>query len=50
LRKESTEHRILARQIDAVGKLSENFAAKRMNASIKKALKGKSLDQIENNQ
>ena len=50
LRKESTEHRILARQIEAVGKLSENFAAKRMNASIKKALKGKSLDQIENNQ
>jgi len=50
LRKESTEHRILARQIEAVGKLSENFAAKRMNASIKKALKGKSLDQIEPNQ
>ena len=50
LRKESTEHRILARQIEAVGKLSENFAAKRMNASIKKALNGKSLDQIENNQ
>ena len=50
LREESTEHRILARQIEAVGKLSENFAAKRMNASIKKALKGKSLDQIENNQ
>jgi molecular chaperone HscA len=50
LRKESTEHRILARQIEAVGKLSENFAAKRMNASIKEALKGKSLDQIENNQ
>ena len=50
LRKESTEHRILARQIEALGKLSENFAAKRMNASIKKALKGKSLDQIENNQ
>ena len=50
LRKESTEHRLLARQIEAVGKLSENFAAKRMNASIKKALKGKSLDQIENNQ
>ena len=50
LRKESTEHRILARQIEAVGKLSENFAAKRMNASIKKVLKGKSLDQIENNQ
>ena len=50
LRKESTEHRILARQIEAVAKLSENFAEKRMNASIKEALKGKSLDQIENNQ
>jgi molecular chaperone HscA len=50
LRKDATEHRVLARQIEAVGKLSENFAAKRMNASIKEALKGKSLDQIENNQ
>ena len=50
LRKESADHRILARQIEAVAKLSENFAEKRMNASIKEALKGKSLDQIENNQ
>jgi molecular chaperone HscA len=50
LRKDATEHRVLARQIEAVGKLSENFAAKRMNVSIKEALKGKSLDQIENNQ
>jgi molecular chaperone HscA len=41
------EHRVLARQIEAVGKMSESFAARRMDASIKSALKGQSLDEIE---
>jgi molecular chaperone HscA len=38
---------VLARQIEAVGKMSESFAARRMDASIKSALKGQSLDEIE---
>ena len=44
LRQISDDHRQLARQIEVVGKTSEDFAAKRMDASIKRALAGLSLD------
>jgi molecular chaperone HscA len=47
IRAETTQHRVLARQIEAVGKTSEAFAARRMDASIKRALAGRSLDEIE---
>ena len=47
IRVETTQHRVLARQIEAVGKTSETFAARRMDASIKRALAGRSLDEIE---
>jgi molecular chaperone HscA len=47
LRLETTEHRVLARKIEAVGKTSETFAARRMDASIKSALAGQSLEDIE---
>ena len=47
LRVDTLEHRVLARQIEALGKLSESFAARRMDASIKNALAGQSLDDIE---
>ena len=38
VRDSSTEHRVLLRQIESVGKVSEEFAARRMDASIKNAL------------
>ena len=41
----STDHRELTRQIKAVGKSSEEFAARRMDLSIKRVLTGRSLDQ-----
>jgi len=47
LREGTTEHRVLARQIESVAKASEEFAARRMDASIKTALAGQSLDEIE---
>ena len=49
VRDSSTEHRVLARQIESVGKVSEAFAARRMDASIKHALAGQSLDDVETN-
>jgi len=48
VRDSSTEHRVLLRQIESVGKVSEEFAARRMDASIKNALAGQSLDDVEN--
>ena len=48
VRESSTEHRVLMRQIESVGKVSEEFAARRMDASIKNALAGQSLDDVEN--
>jgi len=48
VRDSSTEYRVLLRQIESVGKVSEEFAARRMDASIKKALAGQSLDDVEN--
>ena len=47
LRETTTEHRLLARQIESVAKASEEFAARRMDASIKTALAGQTLDEIE---
>ena len=47
VRANSTEHRVLARQIESVAKASEEFAARRMDASIKSALAGHTLDEIE---
>jgi molecular chaperone HscA len=47
LREATTEHRLLARQIESVAKASEEFAARRMDASIKTALAGQTLDEIE---
>ena len=44
LRDNSDDHRQLAAQIEVVGKASEEFAARRMDASIKQALAGLSLD------
>ena len=49
VRDSSTEHRVLARQVESVGKVSEAFAARRMDASIKNALAGQSLDDVETN-
>jgi molecular chaperone HscA len=49
VRSSSTEHRVLARQIESVGKVSEEFAARRMDASIKSALAGQSIDDVETN-
>ncbi|MEH6617510.1 MAG: Fe-S protein assembly chaperone HscA [Porticoccus sp.] len=43
----SKNHREIARHIEMVSKASEEFAARRMNASIQKALTGHSLDEIE---
>ena len=47
LRESTTEYRLLARQIESVAKASEEFAARRMDASIKTALAGQTLDEIE---
>jgi molecular chaperone HscA len=45
--RQSTNHREIARHIEMVSKTSEEFAARRMNASIQKALTGHSLNEIE---
>jgi len=45
--RDSTSHREIARHIEMVSKTSEEFAARRMNASIKKALAGHSLDELD---
>ncbi|MDG1310489.1 MAG: Fe-S protein assembly chaperone HscA [Porticoccaceae bacterium] len=47
LRGNTIEHRVLARQIESVAKASEEFAARRMDASIKTALAGHTLEEIE---
>jgi len=43
----SQNHREISRHIEMVSKTSEEFAARRMNASIQKALAGHSLDDVE---
>lgn len=45
--RQSENHREIARHIAIVSKTSEEFAARRMNASIQKALAGHSLDDVE---
>ena len=45
--RQSQNHREIARHIEMVSKTSEEFAARRMNASIQKALAGHSLDEVE---
>ena len=47
LRETTKEHRPLARQIESVAKASEEFAARRMDASIRSALAGQTLDEID---
>ena len=46
LRQNSEDHRQLAAQIEIVGKTSEEFAARRMDVSIKEALAGLTLDEL----
>jgi len=43
----SENYRRISQQINVTSKASEEFAARRMNAGIKKALKGYSLDDVE---
>ncbi|WP_461480762.1 Fe-S protein assembly chaperone HscA [Porticoccus sp.] len=45
--RDSNSHREIARHIEMASKTSEEFAARRMNASIKKALAGHSLDELD---
>ena len=47
MRASCTDHRALSKKIKEVGEASEFFAAKRMNASIKSALVGRDLDEME---
>ncbi len=47
LRKVSTDHRELARHIEALARLSEDFAARRMDIAIKGALAGHRIDEYE---
>ncbi|MAA54369.1 MAG: Fe-S protein assembly chaperone HscA [Porticoccaceae bacterium] len=47
MRASCTDHRLLSEKIKEVGEASEFFAAKRMNASIKSALVGRDLDEME---
>ncbi|UTW45379.1 Fe-S protein assembly chaperone HscA [bacterium SCSIO 12696] len=43
----SDDHRAIARHIEAVAKASEEFAARRMDSSIRKALAGQHLNDLE---
>ncbi len=45
--RDSSDHRAIARHIEMVSKTSEEFASRRMNASIRRALAGHSLDEVE---
>ncbi len=45
--RDSADHRVIARHIEIVSKTSEEFASRRMNASIHRALAGHSLDEVE---
>lgn len=47
LRSVSTDHRELARHVEALARLSEDFAAKRMDIAIKGALAGHRIDEYE---
>ncbi|MGV6806707.1 MAG: Hsp70 family protein, partial [bacterium] len=45
--RDSEDHRLIARHIEAAAKASEDFAARRMNKSIRKALSGHRIDEFE---
>ncbi len=45
--RQGSDHRALKRAVDDCNKASAEFAARRMNASIQKALAGRALDEIE---
>ncbi len=47
VRNTSTDHRQLGRQIEDLAKLSEDFAARRMDAAIKGALSGHHIDDFD---
>ena len=47
LREGCTDHRLLAKKINDLGEASEFFAARRMNRSIKSALVGQDIDEME---
>ena len=47
VRKVSNDHRELQRQIESVARLSEDFAARRMDLAIKGALSGHRLEEFE---
>ncbi|MBL4783235.1 MAG: Fe-S protein assembly chaperone HscA [Porticoccaceae bacterium] len=47
VRQASSDHRELQRQIESVAKLSEDFAARRMDLAIKGALSGHRLEEFE---
>ena len=47
VRQGSSDHRLLQRQIESVAKLSEDFAARRMDLAIKGALSGHRLEEFE---
>ena len=47
VRQSSSDHRELHRQIESVAKLSEDFAARRMDLAIKGALSGHRLEEFE---
>ncbi len=47
VREQSTDRNLLVNFTEKLMKLSETFAERRMNFSIKKALSGKSLDEVE---
>ena len=50
VRQMSSDHRELHRQIESVARLSENFAARRMDLAIKGALSGHRLEDFEADQ
>lgn len=45
-RRHTSDHRELARQIEYLARLSEDFAARRMDVAVKSALAGRHLDEI----
>jgi len=47
VRQASSDHRVLQRHIESVAKLSEDFAARRMDLAIKGALSGHRLEEFE---
>jgi molecular chaperone HscA len=42
------DHRAIKRAVEELNRASAEFAARRMNASIQKALSGRSIDELDN--